>query len=79
MSEITGFFLHPFSPLHDTGWGHPEHQGRLRALATSVGRDLLTLHGHAEQMETEDGLEDDLLLVHSKKHIEELRTVCQHA
>jgi hypothetical protein len=41
----TGFFLHPASPLHDTGWGHPEHQGRLRALAQTVGRDLLTLHG----------------------------------
>ena len=48
MGATTGFFLHPASPLHDTGWGHPEHQGRLRVLAQTVGRDLLTLHGHVE-------------------------------
>ena len=35
MAPPTGFFLHPASPLHDTGWGHVEHQGRLRALATT--------------------------------------------
>ena len=46
---VVGFFLHPASALHDTGWNHPEHQGRLRALASTVGKDLLTLHGHVEQ------------------------------
>ena len=54
MTDRTGFFLHHASPLHDTGWGHPEHQGRLRALASTVGRDLLTLHGHVEQMAPAD-------------------------
>ena len=79
MSEKTGFFLHPASSLHDTGWGHPEHQGRLRALASSVGNDLLMLHGHAEQMEAADGTENDLLLVHTKDHIERVRAACQRA
>ena len=50
MGSMTGFYLHPASSLHDTGWGHPEHQGRLRALASTVGKDLLTLYGHVEQM-----------------------------
>ena len=79
MSEITGFLLHPSSPLHDTGWGHPEHQGRLRALASSVGNDLLTLHGHVEQMEAGDGTEHDLLLVHTEEHVRQVRTACQRA
>ena len=45
MSVTCGFYLHPASPLHDTGWDHPEHQGRLRALSSTVGRDLIALHG----------------------------------
>ena len=79
MSKKTGFFLHPSSSLHDTGWGHPEHQGRLRALASSVGNDLLMLHGRAEQMEAADGTENDLLLVHTKDHVERVRAACQRA
>lgn len=46
-----GFYLHSAAALHDTGWGHPEHQGRLRALASTVGRDILALHGRVVQRE----------------------------
>ena len=79
MSERTGFFLHPSSSLHDTGWGHPEHQGRLRALASSVGNDLLMLHGHVEQMGAADGVAHDLLLVHTEDHVEQVQAACQRA
>ena len=79
MSERTGFFLHPSSSLHDTGWGHPEHQGRLRALASSVGNDLLMLHGHVEQMGAADGVAHDLLLVHTEDHVEHVQAACQRA
>lgn len=79
MGGRTGFFLHPSSPLHDTGWGHPEHQGRLRALASTVGKDLLTLHGHVEQMEAADATLDDLLRVHSAAQVERVRAVCDSA
>lgn len=74
-----GFFLHPASPLHDTGWGHPEHQGRLRALASTVGKDLLTLHGHVTQEEPADGTEEDLLRVHTPEHVERVRELCRRA
>ncbi len=76
MSVETGFFLHPSSPLHDTGWGHPEHQGRLRALAQSVGRDLLVLHGHVEQMEAEDATLQDLLRCHEQGHVDAVERAC---
>ena len=75
----TGFFLHPASPLHDTGWGHPEHQGRLRALAQTVGRDLLTLHGKVEQLEAGEADLEDLLRVHTEGHVERVRAVCRLA
>ena len=40
--ELTGFLLHPAAALHDPGWGHPEHQGRLRGLVSAVSKDMLT-------------------------------------
>ncbi|MEM7414668.1 MAG: histone deacetylase [Gemmatimonadota bacterium] len=79
MSELTGFYLHPASPLHDTGWGHPEHQGRLRSLASTVGKDLLTLHGHVEQQLAAEASLEDLLRVHTAEHIEQVRAACSRA
>jgi acetoin utilization deacetylase AcuC-like enzyme len=72
----TGFFLHPASPLHDTGWNHPEHQGRLRALASTVGKDMLTLHGHVAQFESGTADERDVLRVHGADHVEQVRRAC---
>ena len=76
MGALSGFYLHPASALHDTGWNHPEHQGRLRALASTVGRDLMLLHGHVEQQESPDAGVDELLRVHTKEHVEYVREVC---
>ena len=75
----TAFLLHPASALHDTGWGHPEHQGRLRALSSTVGRDMLALTGRVEQMACEEGTVDDLLLVHSPGHVETVREAVERA
>jgi len=79
MSVTSGFFMHPASPLHDTGWSHPEHQGRLRALTSTVGRDLLALHGHVEQQEGTDGAVEDLLRVHTQAHVDTVRAACARA
>jgi acetoin utilization deacetylase AcuC-like enzyme len=78
-ASAAGFFLHPASPLHDTGWAHPEHQGRLRALASTVGKDLLELHGHVEQMEAGEASREDLLRVHTPAHVERVRAACLQA
>ena len=78
-SVTTGFFLHPASPLHDTGWSHPEHQGRLRALASTVGRDMLTLHGHVAQFEPGAAAEADILRVHDERHLDQIRRAARMA
>ena len=75
----TGFYLHSSAVLHDTGWGHPEHQGRLRALASSVGRDLLALHGKVEQVEPDPASEQDLLRVHAAEHLQVVRSAVEEA
>ncbi len=79
MTPLTGFYLHPASPLHDTGWGHPEHQGRLRFLASSVGKDLLTLHGHVEQREATEATRAELQRVHTAALIESVHDACSEA
>jgi acetoin utilization deacetylase AcuC-like enzyme len=73
MAAMTGFLLHEASPLHDTGWRHPEHQGRLRALSSSVGRDLLELHDRVVQHAPETASVEDLLRVHTPEMIERIR------
>ena len=75
----TGFLLHPASALHDTGWNHPEHQGRLRALSSTVGKDLLTLHEAVVQVDCRDATEEDLLRVHTPRHVELVRTAVELA
>jgi len=75
----TGFFLHEAAPLHDTGWGHPEHQGRLRALASTVGRDLVALHGRVVQLEPEAATDRDLLRVHTDEHLHRVREAVRRA
>ncbi len=74
-----GFLLHPEAPLHDTGWGHPEHQGRLRALASAVGRDLLALHEAVVQVEPGPVTDEDLLRVHTPEHLAMLRAAVAKA
>ncbi len=75
----TGFLLHPASPLHDPGWGHPEHQGRLRALASAVNRDMLTLHEKVVQVEARSATEEELLRVHTQLHLDRVEEAVERA
>jgi acetoin utilization deacetylase AcuC-like enzyme len=75
----TAFLLHVAASLHDTGWGHPEHQGRLRALSSSVGQDMMILHGRVEQVEPGEADEKVLLGVHTPAHIERVRAAVARA
>jgi acetoin utilization deacetylase AcuC-like enzyme len=70
---LTAFVSHPDCPRHDTGWKHPEHQGRLPALVRAVYRDMLTLHGHLLEVEAEPASEADLELVHTAALIGQVR------
>ncbi|MFQ5535821.1 MAG: histone deacetylase family protein [Gemmatimonadota bacterium] len=79
MTAPIGFFLHPASPLHDTGWSHPENQGRLRALSKWVGRDLLTLHGKVEMGEAREATREDLLRVHTSRQVQTVKDACARA
>lgn len=76
---LTAFILHSASSLHDTGWGHAEHQGRLRFLSSTVGRDMIALHGRAEQVPAGEATEEDLLRVHTQAHLDFIRNAVAQA
>ncbi len=71
--------MHPAAVLHDTGWGHPEHQGRLRALASAVKNDMVALHGRVEQVAPGPATVEDLALVHTPELIETVRRAVETA
>ncbi len=78
-TSLTGFLLHPAAPLHDPGWGHPDHQGRLRALASAVAKDMLTLHGRVAQVEARSATEEEILRVHTPGHLGRVRDAADRA
>ncbi|HEV2131137.1 MAG TPA: hypothetical protein VGR27_08540 [Longimicrobiaceae bacterium] len=77
--KVTAFVSHPDCALHDTGWKHPEHQGRLPALVRAVYRDMLTLHDRLLEVEARPATEEDLLLVHSPAYVASVREAVARA
>jgi len=67
---LTGLLLHPAAALHDPGWGHPEHQGRMRALSSALSKDMLALHDRVAQMEPRSATEEEILRVHTQEHLD---------
>lgn len=71
--------MHPSAVLHDTGWGHPEHQGRLRAIASALKDDLVALHGKVVQVVPDSASAGDVALVHDGAPIETVREAVDQA
>jgi acetoin utilization deacetylase AcuC-like enzyme len=78
-ARLTGFFLHPAAALHDPGWGHPEHQGRLPALAKAVGRLLPILTDNVQQIEGRNATLEELSRVHPFGHLDRVRAASAQA
>ena len=71
--KITAFVSHEDAPRHDTGWNHPDHQGRLPAIARAVYKDMLTLFEPMMELSATPATDEDLLLVHTPGHIARVR------
>lgn len=59
---------------HDTGWGHPEHVGRLRAITRAL-RDEPELFANVQHVESRHATEDELALAHDRAYIESVRAM----
>ncbi len=68
-AKITAFVSHEDAPRHDTGWNHPDHQGRLPAIARAVYKDMLTLFEPMLELSATPATDEDLLLFHTPGHL----------
>jgi acetoin utilization deacetylase AcuC-like enzyme len=79
MQVPTALVLHPDCARHDTGWGHPEHQGRLPAVINAVYQDTPALLDVMMQREAQPAELADLRRVHSEEMIELVRAAAVQA
>lgn len=73
------FVHHEACSLHDTGWQHPEHQGRLRAVMHALSGALPELHERVQPIEGELADPSILTLAHSSDHVDRIRAACRQA
>lgn len=67
--KTTAFVSHYDCSRHDTGWGHPDHQGRLPALSRAVHRDMLDLFDPLLEVEGRHASMEELKLFHSSEYL----------
>ncbi|HVX40212.1 MAG TPA: histone deacetylase [Gemmatimonadaceae bacterium] len=59
---------------HDTGWGHPEHVGRLRVIPSALRQDP-ELFARLEHVESRHATVDELSLAHDGRYIEQVQAL----
>jgi acetoin utilization deacetylase AcuC-like enzyme len=59
---------------HDTGWGHPEHVGRLRAIPKAL-REEPELFGRIRHVDARHATPQELSLAHHPRYIEQVRSI----
>jgi len=74
-----GLYQHSDCGRHDTGWNHPEHQGRLRAVMEALERALPELHADVESVRASPADPEVLATVHSTAHIAGVEEACRDA
>lgn len=75
-SVRAAFISHSDCGRHDTGWGHPEHVGRLRAVTRAL-RDDPALFSLVEHIEGRHATVEELELAHTSDYIRSVRDVCE--
>ncbi|MEO7964460.1 MAG: histone deacetylase [Gemmatimonadaceae bacterium] len=68
------YISHSDCGRHDTGWGHPEHVGRLRAVSRAV-RDDYELFQTVEHLEGRHATVEELAIAHNAAYIERVRAL----
>lgn len=63
-----GFISHADCGRHDTGWGHPDHVGRLRAITRAL-RNVPELWEAVDQLEGRHATADEIALAHGAEYI----------
>jgi acetoin utilization deacetylase AcuC-like enzyme len=72
----TALIAHPDCGTHDTGWGHPEHVGRLRAIPRAL-RDDPDLFHRLIHVEGRHATPEELALAHAPGYVEQVRALVE--
>ena len=70
----TAYISHSDCGRHDTGWGHPEHVGRLRAIPRALREDPELFHALAH-VEGRHATPDELTLAHDARYVQRVREI----
>src|SRR5688572_13182542 len=70
MPQPTALVMHEACALHDTGWRHPEHQGRLPAIINALYKDTPDLQDVTLQLEGVPIDPEAITLVHDDQLLE---------
>ena len=70
------YISHADCGRHDTGWRHPEHVGRLRAIPRALREDV-ELFQELEHLEGRHATAEEIALVHAPGYIDEVRYVAE--
>jgi acetoin utilization deacetylase AcuC-like enzyme len=71
--KVTAYVSHEDCSRHDTGWRHPDHQGRLPAITRAVYRDMPALWEPLLQVPGAHADEADLRRVHAQRYVDDVR------
>lgn len=74
MSHTVAFISHSDCGRHDTGWQHPEHVGRLRAITRAL-RDDVAVFESVLQHEGRHATAQEIALSHDAVYIEHVRVL----
>jgi acetoin utilization deacetylase AcuC-like enzyme len=70
------YISHADCGRHDTGWRHPEHVGRLRAIPRALREDADLYHA-LEQLEGRHATEAEIEIAHDRSYIDEVRYIAE--
>ena len=70
------FISHSDCGRHDTGWDHPEHVGRLRAITRALREDPELFH-RVEHLEGRHATIEELELAHEPAYISSIRVIAE--
>jgi len=74
MTTPVAFISNSDCGRHDTGWQHPEHVGRLRAIPRALRNDI-ALYESLQHVEGRHATVDEILLSHDESYINHVRAV----
>jgi acetoin utilization deacetylase AcuC-like enzyme len=74
--KTLAYISHADVGRHDTGWGHPEHVGRIRAVPSALKYDADLFHA-LEHREARHATPDELALAHDARYVAQVQSMAE--